>query len=210
MMLEASSRPTKRVLLIVCHPSMETSRVNQRLMMAARTLDVTVHDLYERYPEQMVNVQEEQSLLAAHDVVVFQHPLYWYSCPPLMKNWIDSVLTAGWAYGQGGQALKGKRWVHVISTGGNQSVYQRDGANNFTMAELLRPFEQTARLCGMIYCQPFMTPLNIVADTQLLEARIDAYQQWLSHMLVGVFPPEVSTLHGESVDYRPANHKGNA
>ena len=94
-----------KVLVIFAHPSFETSRINRALVNAIPESGVTFHDLYEHYPEQMIDIPSEQTLIEAHDVIVFQHPLYWYSCPALMKNWIDSVLTYNWAYGPEGVAL---------------------------------------------------------------------------------------------------------
>ena len=28
----------------------------------------------------------------SNDIIVFQHPFYWYSCPAIMKEWMDLVL----------------------------------------------------------------------------------------------------------------------
>lgn len=64
-------------------------------------------------------------------------------------------MSRGWAYG-GGQALAGKKLLIAISTGGPEKVYQNDGANKFTVEEFLRPFEQTANLCGMEWQEPFV------------------------------------------------------
>ena len=99
---------------------------------------------------------EEQRLLLAHDIVVFHHPLYWYSAPPLVKQWIDLVLSFGWAYGPGGAALKGKVAFHVLTTGGPESAYQLDGFHGFTLAEFLRPLQRTMTLCGMTWLPPFV------------------------------------------------------
>ena len=128
-----------------------------RLVDAIRGLDnVTVHDLYEEYPTFVIDVPREQELLLAHDVIVFQHPFYWYSSPAIMKEWQDLVLEYGWAYGKGGDKLKGKLTLNAISTGGPQFAYRKDGYNRFTMRELLAPFDQTAHLCGMKYLAPFV------------------------------------------------------
>ena len=64
---------------------------------AAANPRVTVHDLYEAYPD--FDIDAEQRLLEAHDIVIFQQPFYWYSVPPLIKQWCDLVLEHGWAYG---------------------------------------------------------------------------------------------------------------
>jgi glutathione-regulated potassium-efflux system ancillary protein KefG len=145
------------VLILFAHPAFERSRVHRQLVDAVVELPgVTFHDLYEAYPDFDVDVKREQELLNAHEVVVLQHPFYWYSTPPLIKQWEDLVLEHGWAYGTGGTALHGKRLLSAISTGGPQRAYHADGYNRFGIRELLAPLEQTARLCGMEYLPPFV------------------------------------------------------
>ena len=72
-----------------------------------------------------------------------------------MKQWIDMVLEFGWAYGPKGNALESKTCLNVITTGGSREVYCSEGSNSFTVRQFLRPFEQTANLCGMHYLPPF-------------------------------------------------------
>ena len=147
----------KRILIQFAHPALQKSRVNRKLIAALQSLeDVTINDLYEEYPDFSVNVKREQELLLSHDIIVFQHPFYWYSCPALLKEWEDLVLQYGFAYGAQGTQLNGKWVLTAITTGGPKSAYQRDGNNYFTIRELLRPFEQTVRLCGMVYLPPFV------------------------------------------------------
>ncbi len=147
----------KRVLILFAHPALEKSRVNRRLMVAVQDLPhVTFRDLYEDYPEFEIDVEREQSLLVEHDVVVLQHPFFWYSIPALLKEWQDLVLEHGWAYGSEGKALVGKWALSVITTGGRESAYREDGHNRFTMRQFLAPIEQTFRLCGMDYLPPFV------------------------------------------------------
>jgi glutathione-regulated potassium-efflux system ancillary protein KefG len=148
---------SNRVLILFAHPALEKSRVNRHLVRAVRDLPgVTVHDLYEAYPEHDIDVAREQELLVEHDVVVFQHPFFWYSTPAILKEWQDLVLQHGWAYGSGGTALHGKWLLSAITTGGRETAYCREGYNHFTIRELLAPIEQTARLCGMEYVPPFV------------------------------------------------------
>ena len=164
----------RRVLILFAHPVYERSRVNRRMVDAVRELDgVTVHDLYTVYPTLRVNVRREQALLVEHDVVVFQHPFYWYSTPALLKEWQDLVLEHGWAYGQGGTQLRGKLTFNVVSTGGPAAAYRRDGYNRFTVKELLAPYDQTAHLCGMRYLPPFAVhaALKVVGDADVAEAK---------------------------------------
>ena len=85
---------TLRVLVVFAHPAFEASRINLGLYNAIKDLPNLVwHNLYDTYPNQLIDVAQEQTLLESCDVLILQHPLYWYSCPALMKNWLDTVLT---------------------------------------------------------------------------------------------------------------------
>jgi glutathione-regulated potassium-efflux system ancillary protein KefG len=145
----------RRVLVNFAHPALDRSRVNRRLFDAARRVEgVTTRDLYDLYPGFSIDVQAEQAVLAEHDVLVFQHPFYWYSMPSLLKEWQDLVLELGWAYGAGGTALRGKTVLHVITTGGTAEAYRAEGRNRFTIRHLVAPLDQTAHLCGMRFLAP--------------------------------------------------------
>ena len=152
-----------RVLILFAHPALEKSRVNLALMREVEKLPgVTFHDLYEAYPEFLIDVKREQKLLLDHPIIVFQHPFYWYSTPSILKEWQDLVLEYGWAYGKGGTALKGKVLLNAVTTGGPEQAYRSEGHNRFTMRQFLAPMDQTARLCGMDYYAPFVVHSSLV------------------------------------------------
>lgn len=147
----------RRILILFAHPALHRSRVNRALVGAVRDVDgVTLHDLYESYPDFDVDARQEQEQLLRHDLVILQHPFYWYSTPALVKQWLDVVLAHGWAYGGSAAALRGKEMLSVITAGGGERAYARDGMNGYTVAELLAPLAQTARLCGMEYLPPYV------------------------------------------------------
>lgn len=149
--------PENRVLLLFAHPSLHKSRVNRHLIAAAEKVEgVTVRHLYELYPDFMIDVEAEQELLRQHDVIVLQHPLFWYSCPSLVKEWLDLVLQYGWAYGENGTALQGKTFLQAVTCGGSAEVYCGAGRHGHSVRDFLLPFEQSARLCGMRYLAPFV------------------------------------------------------
>ena len=169
----------RRVLVLFAHPVLERSRVNRRLVDAIRDLEgVTIRDLYEDYPTLAIDVQREQADLLAHDVFVFQHPFYWYSCPAILKEWQDLVLEHGWAYGVGGTQLRGKITLNAITTGGPEPAYRSTGYNRFTVRELLAPWDQTAHLCGMRFLAPFAVhaALRVVGDQDVAASR-DGYRR---------------------------------
>lgn len=142
---------------IVSHPSLERSKSNRALYEAVRNIpQVEARHLESLYPGGGIDVAVEQSRLEWADRVVFQFPFYWYSAPPMLKRWMDDVLEFGWAYGPGGTRLKDKTLQLVVSTGAPESAYRADGYNCYSMDELLRPFEVTARLTGMTYASPLV------------------------------------------------------
>lgn len=177
---------TGKVLVLYAHPAQAHSRVNAPLRVAAQTVPgVTVLDLYETYPEYVIDVAREQARLVEHDVLVLQHPLQWYGAPAIIKEWLDAVLEEGWAYGAGGDRLRGKSFICAVSAGGPEQAYRADGVNRFTVEELLRPFELTARLCGMQYLRPFITYGARRLDPASIASRSRDYQRLLERMATG-------------------------
>ncbi len=167
------------ILVLFAHPVLEKSRINRSLLHSIHGLDaVTIHDLYEVYPDFHINVKREQELLVSHDIIVFQHPFYWYSSPALLKEWQDLVLEHGFAYGQEGVALQGRKLLSAITTGGSEPSYSRSGYNYFSLRELLTPFQQTAQLCGMEYLPPFVVHgTHQLRETQQIQQHAQDYQR---------------------------------
>lgn len=150
-------RFARRILILFAHPALEKSRVNRVLIEAVQDLPgVTFQDLYEEYPDFDVDIEREQRLLLEHDLVVLQHPLFWYSTPALLKEWQDLVLQHGWAYGSSGTALAGKEAMSVITTGARKSAFRVEGSHHCTMTQLLTPLQRTFELCNMTYLSPFL------------------------------------------------------
>ncbi len=144
------------ILVLLAHPSLDRSEVNRPLADATAGINgVTLVDLYAEYPDFQLDVDREQSRLLEHDVIVFLHPLYWYSTPAILKEWQDLVLEYGFAYGLNGTALHGKLFFSALTAGAHEAAYCAEGYNHFTIRELLQPLEQTAALCGMTYLPPF-------------------------------------------------------
>ena len=172
------------VLILFAHPALHRSRMNLAMMEAVRDLEgVTFHDLYEIYPDLHIDVDSEQELLLKHDVIVWQHPFYWYSAPALLKEWMDVVLEYGFAYGDEGRALHGKNVMSALTTGGPAEAYQADGYNRFTMRELLAPFDQTAHLCGMEYLEPFILHgVNLLKPAEV-ETAAASYRQRIQQLM---------------------------
>ena len=99
-----------KILILFAHPRFSSSLVQRAMSAAVAGLEhVAFHDLYAAYPDFGIDVRVEQQRLLDHDVIVLQHPFYWYSSPAIIKEWQDLVLENGWAYGPGGTRLGGPR-----------------------------------------------------------------------------------------------------
>ena len=185
------------VLVIAAHPQLEHSRINRRLMGAAAGSagTVQVRDLYALYPDYLIDIEAEQALLASARLVVWQHPIQWYSMPALMKLWVDEVLAFGWAYGPGGTALRGKDLWLVATTGGPEDSYHPDSYNRYFFDAFLPPYEQTAALCGMRFLPPLLLhgahradEAEVAAHAQVYADRLASHPHWpeLDELLYGL------------------------
>lgn len=170
-----------RILVIFVHPEPDTSVANKVMLKKIQDLEhVTVHDLYAQYPDFFIDVQKEHELLLAHDIIVFQHPLFMYSCPALLKEWMDRVLGKGFAFGND-CALEGKHWRSVISTGGAREAFAESGYNKYPMEEILQPFELTAALCRMHWIEPMVLHwARHISDVERFQ-HAEGYRHWLQN-----------------------------
>lgn len=145
------------LLIISGHPDMRSSLANRTILEELqktdlpcdiRRLDLSGFDL---------DVEEEQKHLKEAKVVVFQFPFYWYSCTALLRNWMEKVLTHGFAYGTSGKALEGKKFILSFTIGGGKEDYTHEGQHRHPIEEFLYTFQQTAALCSMDYEKPVYT-----------------------------------------------------
>jgi glutathione-regulated potassium-efflux system ancillary protein KefG len=163
----------KKVLVLFAHPRVDRSEINVVLADAARKVEgVDVVDLYAEYPTFDIDVNREQQRLLDHDVIVFQHPVYWYSCPALLKEWQDLVLEYGFAYGTEGTALESKVLFNAVTAGARSDVYSHHGGYSHELKDFFIPFEQTAKLCRMRYLPPFAL---FAAGHAVDEGRLDGH-----------------------------------
>lgn len=181
-----------KVLVLYAHPRPDRSEINQPLFETAQNVQgVTAVDLYAEYPDFDIDVDAEQARLRDHDVIVFQHPFYWYSAPAIMKEWQDLVLEHGFAYGLHGKALVGKTFMNVLSTGAKPEAYSTDGLNHADIRSLLAPFEKTADLCGMRFLAPFVLfGAGRAAEDNRLNVHRNAYDDLLKALVADRFDLE--------------------
>ena len=180
-----------KLIVYYAHPGHRHSHVNCYMARAAESIEgITFVDLYRDYPRFDIDIAIEQERLLGHDVILFQFPLFWYSTPSIIKEWEDLVLEHGFAYGADGDKLAGKRMMLAVTAAGPEDAYSAGGYQGYPLREFLRPLEQTAILCNMIFVPPYVlyaslrAPLDGVVDPhvagyrRLLEAIRDDQYDW--------------------------------
>lgn len=181
----------KKILILFAHPAFHKSRINSKLIARIKGIEgITVHNLYEEYPNFHIDVKREQALILKFDIIVWHHPFYWYSAPAIIKEWIDLVLEHNFAYGKKGKALEGKQVLSAITAGGRREAYQKGGYNNFTIRQLLSPFEQTTNLCRMEYLPPYVIHGTHLIEKEKIQEYAENYKTILISLRDNIFSPE--------------------
>jgi glutathione-regulated potassium-efflux system ancillary protein KefF len=162
------------ILIIYAHPYPEKSLVNQAMLeRVSGNPDIVIRSLYDLYPDFNIDVEAEQRAVDQAQLLVLQHPMYWYSSPPLLKLWIDKVFTHGWAYGKGSVALKDKRLLWAVTTGGEHDHFQIGDHPGFSV--LAQPLHATAIYCNMRWLNPVVVHGAYAAEPDSLHSQIEHY-----------------------------------
>jgi len=181
-----------RTLVVLAHPHLSGSRANTAMARAAAGLDnVTVHDLYAAYPDFRVDTEREKQLIREHDRIVLQFPMQWYGITAMLKQWMDTVLSMGFAFTLDGSPseMRGKQVLIAITVGNDEQSYTHEGLNRATVAELLLPLQRSIELCQVAFLGHFTLyglMLGTVTDEDVaLHAK--RYQRLLE---TGELPPQ--------------------
>lgn len=180
--LPAAAAPAP-VVVIHAHPHPDRSLAGAALLAAVRDLPgVAVSSLYDRYPDFAIDVAAEQRLLADARLIVWLHPLQWYTVPALLKLWFEAVLAHGWAYGDGARALAGKDCLWAVTTGAAAASYAAEGPHGAPFAAFEPVVRHTARFCGLCWLEPIVLheahrgpPAARAAAAAALRARVQPY-----------------------------------
>ena len=165
------------VLIIFAHGEPAASKVNRRLLDAARGLHNThIHDIGTAYSSMQIDVQHEMGLLAAADRIVFQFPVYWYAAPTVLKAWFDQVCSHIITPSQH-NPLRGKA-AFGIATAASR-LRTRSDQDRDVSAKLFWPISSTCQYLGMRWGSgTVMEELTKASESQWRE-RSTLYQQLL-------------------------------
>ncbi len=133
--------------MILAHPRIEESIGNKIISELTNKNDnVEVRHLNALYPDFKIDIKAEQAALLNADVIIFQYPLFWYSTPAILKEWIDQVFEYGFAFGKGSYNLENKKMLLSITIGSGKQDYPQE-----VLDKILFPFHGLAAYCKMNY-----------------------------------------------------------
>lgn len=161
-----------KTLIVVAHPDAADSSTQQFLKASARLPDVAWYELSDDW---QADIAGEQTRLLAYERIIWQFPLYWYSSPANLKEWLDSVFTDDFP-----DRLKGRELGLVVTLGVSAKSFQAGGREQFTLSELMRPFQALANRCGMTFLPIFAIHQFMYMTEVMKQKLLIAYQQYLT------------------------------
>lgn len=153
----------KRFTIILAHKDYENSIANRTIIEALNKKypQIEVRNLLELYPHYEIDVKAEQENLLNSDIILLQFPIYWYNMPAILKQWFETVLVYGFAYGEGGDFLKDKKLLVSATAGGSVDSYTPIGHMHAHLRPLLNNIETATYYCQMHFVEPILGFGNI-------------------------------------------------
>ncbi len=148
-----------KTLILSFHPDPAKSRANAALAAAASRLPgVEVATMAAERDGELFDYAREVERLAAADTIVLQFPVYWYSGPSLLADWLAQVLTVAFYVRaqEDGARIEGRRLLVAAVAGNTPENYQPGGRIGIPLPELLRPYKAVALRCGLEWHEPFV------------------------------------------------------
>lgn len=130
------------------------------------------------------DIEEEQAKVKWADLIIFHHPLWWFTVPAILKGWFDRVFAAGfsWDFGKmySNGLLKGKKAMLTITTGGGADLYKPEGAHGITIENLLHHVHYGAFFfCGIDVLPPFIAYSTFQAGEEGRKKYLEEYEKLL-------------------------------
>lgn len=179
-----------KTLVVVGHPQIEDSSTQQFLKAAADLPDVTWHPL----TTFDLTVTDEQQMIERADRIVLQFPLYWYSAPAILKNWLDQVLTRRFAYPDAMGSLIGKELGIAVSLGAPAKNFTAGASESFSLSQIMTPFQALAHKLQMTYLPTFVIDQFGYQSDDMKAKLLISYQRYLTQKRLGHFDDQTNWL----------------
>ena len=138
-----------KALIVYAHPAHQRSRANRALLNRISDLhNVTVHDLYETYPDFFIDVEAEQKLLLEHDAIVIQHPEICTTCQRFCVNGRILYWNTVTPTGASSSVWQANIWV-VLTASVPEHTYSDTGVNERPLSEYFLHYPRMANVCHL-------------------------------------------------------------
>ena len=144
-----------KTMVVISHPTIQTSSSQQFFLATLKGEEaVTVRQIDEVWSERkphFTRETEEKALVeSGAQRLILQFPMYWYQAPAVMKEWIDTVMSKSATF-----AKQIKELGIVVTLGVKEEAFRAGGKEQFTISELLRPFQALANAMSWNYLPNF-------------------------------------------------------
>lgn len=170
----------KKTIVVIAHPEIENSTVQQFLLEGSQKLQNVESYILK---ETKMDVYEERRKLKEFDRIIFQFPMYWYSAPADLKRWIDDIFSMEFAENE----LQGKELGLVVSLGLSEKNFASGMSERYTLSEIFRPFEALANKCRMIFLPIFPISLFSYLKENERKRLLIQYEQYLTKENITTF-----------------------
>ena len=169
-----------KTMVVISHPTVQTSSSQQFFLATIKGEEaVTVRHLDGVWSEKkphFTRVAEEKALVESQaERLILQFPMYWYQAPSVMKEWIDTVMSKSALF-----AKQIKELGIVVTLGVKEEAFRAGGKEQFTISELLRPFQALANAMGWSYLPIFEVHQFDYKTEEAKQALLVEYLQYVT------------------------------
>ncbi|MCG5031386.1 NAD(P)H-dependent oxidoreductase [Mesosutterella sp. OilRF-GAM-744-9] len=170
------------ITALFAHPYPRFSIVSYPLLMGLKNQfpKMDARMLYDLYPDGAINVAAEREAVSRSSLLLVLHPVFWYSVPALLKQWFDTVLGYGFAYGEGAPTLRDKAvlWMPSIGSGFHGRGFQ----GPVVISEVQAPIKRMWESCGAAWLEPQIIdsriPMTSGDFASVLDSVADRMAEW--------------------------------
>ena len=169
-----------KTMVVISHPTIQTSSSQQFFLATLKEEEaVTVRHLDEVWSEakpHFTRATEETALVDSQaERLILQFPMYWYQAPSVMKEWIDTVMSKSAPFSK-----QIKELGIVVTLGVKEEAFRAGAKEQFTISELLRPFQALANTMGWTYLPIFEVHQFDYKTEEAKQALLVEYLQYVT------------------------------
>ncbi len=150
----------KKTLIIMAHSNPSNSIFNQKIKKSLENEENIIYkDIKTLYSDYKFDIKKEQEDILSAQKIIFQFPLYWYTAPSILKQWVDDVFSVDFAfkYEENGSFkalnLVDKEFQMIVTLGGSKEEYEEF---DISIKNCLHSYSTTALVLGMKEKNPYM------------------------------------------------------